>query len=49
MRSEPGFAFRTELGPTPVVAIDVDKLSDHLLAEKTLTAREARNGDIDAA
>jgi hypothetical protein len=32
-----------------VVAIDVDKLSDHLLAEKTLTARDARNGDIDAA
>jgi len=33
----------------PVAAIDVDKLSDHLLAEKILAAREARSGDIDAA
>ena len=33
----------------PVAAIDVDKLSDHLLAEKILTARETRSGDIDAA
>jgi GTP:adenosylcobinamide-phosphate guanylyltransferase len=33
----------------PVAAIDVDKLGDHLLAEKILAAREARSGDIDAA
>jgi 2-phospho-L-lactate transferase/gluconeogenesis factor (CofD/UPF0052 family) len=33
----------------PVAAIDVDKLSDHMLAEKILTAREARSGDTDAA
>jgi GTP:adenosylcobinamide-phosphate guanylyltransferase len=33
----------------PVAAIDVDKLSDHTLAEKILTERAARNGDIDAA
>ena len=33
----------------PVAAIDVDKLSDHQLAEKILAAREARSGDIDAA
>jgi len=33
----------------PVAAIDVDKPSDHLLAEKILTAREALSGDIDAA
>lgn len=33
----------------PVAAIDVDKLSDHLLAEKILKAREARSGDTDAA
>jgi hypothetical protein len=33
----------------PVAAIDVDKLSDHLLTEKILAARDARNGDIDAA
>ncbi|WP_295444474.1 nucleotidyltransferase family protein [Sphingorhabdus sp. EL138] len=33
----------------PVAAIDVDKLSDHALAEKILTERAARNGDIDAA
>jgi len=33
----------------PVAAIDVDKLSDHVLAEKILTERAARSGDIDAA
>lgn len=33
----------------PVAAIDVDKLSDHLLAEKILKAREARSGDINVA
>lgn len=33
----------------PVAAIDVDKLSDHLLAEKILAAREARSGDINVA
>jgi len=33
----------------PVAAIDVDKLSDHLLAEKILAAREARRGDINVA
>jgi GTP:adenosylcobinamide-phosphate guanylyltransferase len=33
----------------PVAAIDVDKLSDHMLAEKILTEREAWRGDTDAA
>jgi hypothetical protein len=33
----------------PVAAIDVDKLSDHMLAEKILIEREARSGDTDAA
>jgi len=33
----------------PVAAIDVDKLSDHVLAEKILTDRSARRGDTDAA
>ena len=33
----------------PVAAIDVDKLSDHMLAEKILTARKARSRDTDSA
>jgi GTP:adenosylcobinamide-phosphate guanylyltransferase len=33
----------------PVAAIDVDKLSDHALAEKILTERAARSGNIDVA
>ena len=33
----------------PVAAIDVDKPSDHLLAEKILAARDARSGDINVA
>ena len=32
----------------PVAAIDVDKLSDHLLAESILMEREAPSGDIEA-
>lgn len=32
----------------PVAAIDVDKLSDHVLAENILTERTARSGDSDA-
>jgi GTP:adenosylcobinamide-phosphate guanylyltransferase len=33
----------------PVAAIDVDKLSDHVLAEKILTERAAQSGNIDVA
>jgi len=33
----------------PVAAIDVDKLSDHVLAEKILTERAAQGGNIDVA
>jgi GTP:adenosylcobinamide-phosphate guanylyltransferase len=33
----------------PVAAIDVDKLSDHVLAEKILAERKTRSGDINAA
>jgi hypothetical protein len=32
----------------PVAAIDVDKLSDYLLAENILMEREARSGDTEA-
>jgi hypothetical protein len=44
-----GLRFSDGAWSDPVAAIDVDKLSDHLLAEKILAARDARNGDIDAA
>jgi len=33
----------------PVAAIDVDKLSDHVLAEKILTGRAGQSGNIDVA
>jgi GTP:adenosylcobinamide-phosphate guanylyltransferase len=33
----------------PVAGIDVDKLSDHVLAEKILTERAAQSGNIDVA
>lgn len=50
-RAGKGLGLDAQLVPMsdPVAAIDVDKLSDHVLAEKILTERAAQSGNIDVA